>query len=233
MNDTIDNQSPDEEIELGSIVIDTGSDPTASVIWLHGLGADATDFEPLVPQLLLPANLPTRFILPDAPFRSITINGGYMMRGWYDIYEDISPEAPQDEDAILESVNIVNMLVEHELERGIPADRIVLAGFSQGGAVVLYAGLTATQQLGGILALSTYLPLMQHFEDNSEKQVPPIFMAHGEQDPVIPLEFAQRSKEKLAKLGAQIDWNTYQMPHSVHPEEVMAIREWLIERLSD
>lgn len=227
------NRRPDEEIELGSITVETGSHPTASVIWLHGLGADGSDFESIVPQLMLPAEQPVRFIFPDAPLRQVTINGGYMMRAWYDIYENISLDAEQDEEGIMESAKIISMLVNHEIERGIASHRIILAGFSQGGSIALYAGLKSEHHLGGIIALSTWLPLSDHFQGVVCKPapVPSIFMAHGEQDPVVPIQFAEASKEILKKLCTDIEWHTYPMAHSVNPPEILAIREWLIRRL--
>ncbi len=227
------NQEPDEEVELGSVMVETGPDPVASVIWLHGLGADGSDFESIVPQLMLPAERPVRFIFPDAPLRSVTVNGGYMMRAWYDIYENISFDAPQDEEGILESAQVVSMLVEHEIERGIDSRRIILAGFSQGGSVALYAGLKSEYHLGGVVALSTWLPLSDHFQDSSDGPVyvPSIFMAHGEMDPVVPVVFAEASKKQLRKLCPDVEWQTYPMVHSVCPAEILAIREWLIRRL--
>lgn len=232
-NSEIINQPPDEEIELGSITVETGPDPIASVIWLHGLGADGSDFESIVPQLMLPAQRPVRFIFPDAPLRPVTVNGGYMMRAWYDIYEAISFDAAQDEEGILESAKIVSMLVEHEMERGIDSRRIILAGFSQGGSIALYAGLKSEHQLGGVVALSTWLPLSDHFQGTARAaaHVPSIFMAHGEHDPVVPVSFAEASKEHLKKLCPDIEWQTYPVAHSVCPPEILAIREWLINRL--
>ena len=226
---------PDEEVELGSLVIETGDMPEASVIWLHGLGADGHDFEDIVPQLLLPASMPTRFIFPDAPIRAVTINGGYMMRAWYDIYEDISPDAEQDEAGIHSSAAMMNLLVEQEMRKGIASERIILAGFSQGGAVALYAGLTSDRPLGGIMAFSAYLPLHNQLDKSSVRSshVPSIFMAHGRYDNVIPLSYAEASLQHIRGLGVAVDWNVYDMEHNMSAEEIFAIREWLIDRLGN
>ena len=226
-------RAPDEEVELGSLVIETGESPTASVIWLHGLGADGRDFEDIVPQLLMPASIPTRFIFPDAPMRAVTINGGYMMRAWYDIYEDIAVGAEQDEEGIKATAGMVSLLVEQEMQRGIPSDRIVLAGFSQGGAIALYAGLTSMKPLAGVMALSAYLPLSDSLTTTSIniKNIPSIFMAHGKHDTVVPLAFAESSRQHLKDIGIPVDWNAYDMEHNMSAEEIFAIREWLIERL--
>lgn len=226
-------KQPDEEVVLGSLTIETGDMPEASVIWLHGLGADGHDFEDLVPQLLLPAAMPTRFIFPDAPVRAVTINGGYMMRAWYDIYEDISLDAEQDEEGILSASAMLNLMVEQEMQKGIASERIILAGFSQGGAVALYAGLTSELPLGGIMALSTYLPL--HYRVTPEsirpRNVPSVFMAHGRYDSVVPFSYGESSMRRVRELGVAVDWNTYDMEHNLCAEEIFAIREWLIERL--
>lgn len=226
-------KTPDEEVELGSLVIETGEIPEASVIWLHGLGADGHDFKDMVPQLLIPASMPIRFIFPDAPVRAVTINGGYMMRAWYDIYEDISPAAEQDEEGIKSSAGLLSLLVEQEMQRGIASDRIVLAGFSQGGAVALYAGLTSDRPLAGVLALSAYLPLGDQLNESNTRavNVPSVFMAHGEYDSVIPISYARDSWQKLKGLGLSVDWNVYPVEHNMSADEIFAIREWLIERL--
>lgn len=227
----MDTQIPDEEIELGSLVVETAENPQASVIWLHGLGADGHDFEAIVPQLLMPASIPIRFIFPDAPIRAVTINGGYMMRAWYDIYEEIAEDAQQDAEGIEASANMLHLMVEQEIARGIAPERIILAGFSQGGAIALYAGLHARQPLGGIMALSTYLPLADTITSTNSDYIPSVFMAHGSDDPVIPIEYAEWSKQRLKALGLCVDWNTYPMAHQVNADEMLAIREWLIERL--
>ena len=228
-------RTPDEEVELGSLIIETGEMPDASVIWLHGLGADGHDFEAIVPQLLLPASMPTRFIFPDAPVRAVTINGGYMMRAWYDIYEDITLEAEQDEVGITSSAAMLNLMVEQEMQRGIASERIILAGFSQGGAVALYAGLTSDRPLAGVMALSAYLPLHYRLEPELvyPVNIPSIFMAHGKWDNVVPYTYGEASMKRIGELGFTVDWNTYDMEHNVNAEEIFAIREWLISRLGD
>ena len=232
MNEDAQNRAVGETVELGSRVADTGPRPAACVIWLHGLGADGGDFASLPDELALPADTPTRFIFPDAPMRAITINGGAVMRGWYDIYDDISPDAPQDEEGMMASAHIVNELVEQELARGVAPARVLLGGFSQGGAVALYAGLTSRRAIGGVIALSTYLPLHSRFAQSPPQNTPPVFMAHGEYDPTIPLAYARLSHQRLKALGVAVEWRIYAIPHALCAEEVAAIREWLLARLS-
>jgi phospholipase/carboxylesterase len=225
---------PDESIELGTLSVTTGKNPDACVIWLHGLGADGHDFEPIVPQLLLPASLSIRFLFPDAPFRTVTINGGYMMRAWYDIYEDISAQAEQDRQGIIESAEIISLMIEQQIESGIDSQRIVLAGFSQGGAIALYTGLKLDQPLAGILALSSYLPLADELPcpvETVNKNIN-VFMGHGHQDPIVPFRYGYSTHEHLARCGPRIDWHEYDMQHSVCAQEILDIREWLIARLS-
>ncbi|MFQ5936180.1 MAG: alpha/beta hydrolase [Acidiferrobacterales bacterium] len=208
--------------------IATAPGATASVIWLHGLGADGHDFEPVVPALRLPNTLPVRFVFPHAPTRSVTINSGFVMRAWYDIVP-AAEGFSENPDHVRQAEEILRSLVERELSRGIPAARIVLAGFSQGGAIALHTGLRYPQRLAGIMALSAYLALAETLPD--ERHVInadiPIFMAHGEQDPLIPLSRAQRSRELLQGLGYEVDWHVYPMPHTVCAPEVEDIRVWL------
>lgn len=201
----------------------------ASVILLHGLGADGHDFESLVPELRLPASTAVRWVFPHAPVRPVTINGGYRMRAWYDIL-GLGRRAVQDEKGIRESAETARALVARERERGIAPDRIVLAGFSQGGAIALFAGLREAQRLGGILALSTYLPLANRLdaEAHPASAAVPIFMAHGTFDPVVPLALGEGSRELLASRGYDVDWRTYPMSHSVSAEEVADLRQWLL-----
>lgn len=227
-------REPDESIEMGSLTVVTGDNPDACVIWLHGLGADGHDFEGIVSQLMLPASLSVRFIFPDAPMRPVAINGGYMMRAWYDIFEDISEHAEQDEEGILESAKVISLLIEEQVEQGIDSSRIVLAGFSQGGAVALYTALNHPHPLAGVIALSAYLPLAHSFPDKQDykDRVPSVFMGHGTQDPVVPVSFGESSRKRLGDLGVSVDWNDYPMEHSVCDEELLAIREWLLERLA-
>jgi phospholipase/carboxylesterase len=208
--------------------IETGRNPTAAVIWLHGLGADGHDFEPIVPELRLPGTVPIRFIFPHAPHRPVTINNGYVMRAWYDI-RTAEFVRREDEAGIRESEQTVRGLIEREVARGIPAKRIVLAGFSQGGAIVLHVGLRYPERLAGIMALSTYLPLADLFpnEAHPANQTVPIFMAHGTEDPIIPIERGQMSADLLKSSGADVTWRTYEMGHSVCIEEIGEIAAWL------
>lgn len=216
---------------LPALVIEPPLPADASVIWLHGLGADGHDFEPIVPELGLGA-APIRFIFPHAPERPVTVNMGYVMRAWYDI---TSPDLSQgqDEAGTRKSEQQLRAWIEHERSRGIRPERIILAGFSQGGAIVLHTGLRYPERLGGIMALSTYLPLADSVAD--EKQAAnadvPIFMAHGSQDPIIPLAFAEQSRDTLTALGHAVEWHEYPMQHSVCMEEIGAIAGWLRGRL--
>jgi phospholipase/carboxylesterase len=221
---------------LPAEIVETSATPTASVIWLHGLGADGHDFVPIVqeilPRLSLPAQSGVRFIFPHAPKQAVTINGGYVMRAWYDV---ISPDLRQrqDRDGIIGSQHHVVRLLENEIANGIAADRIVLAGFSQGGAIALYTALRFPQPLAGVMALSTYLPLADTTEPerSAQNQPIPILMAHGEYDPVVPLQAGIESRDTLEKLGYNVAWHTYPMEHSVCGEEVEAISGWLSEVL--
>jgi phospholipase/carboxylesterase len=220
-----------DERLLPAVVIEPPLSATASVIWLHGLGADGHDFEPIVPELGL-GGAPIRFIFPHAPERPVTINMGYVMRAWYDITApDLSQG--QDEAGTRESEQQLRAWIEHEKARGILPERIILAGFSQGGAIVLHTGLRYPERLGGIMALSTYLPLADAVaeEKHAANARLPIFMAHGAQDPIIPLPLAEQSRETLRELGHTVEWHQYPMQHSVCMEEIGAIAEWLRERL--
>ena len=218
---------------LPCLAINPGDPPQASIIWLHGLGADGHDFEDIVPLLQSRMNLPTRFIFPHAPQRPITINGGYVMRAWYDIAAfDFSQG--EDAEGIHASAQQLDTLIQREIYNGIPAQRIVLAGFSQGGAIALHAGLRYPQRLAGILALSTYIPLAATLtpERNPANRGIPIFMAHGDEDAVIPLAHALASKQLLQELGYVVEWHGYHMPHSLCNEEVDDIAAWLARILA-
>ncbi len=210
------------------IEIETAPQPTASVIWLHGLGADGHDFVPIVPELRLPREPGIRFVFPHAPHRPVTINRGSVMRAWYDIAETEFGRR-EDEAGIRESEQAVRALIRRETERGVSSERIVLAGFSQGGAVVLHTGLRLPQRLAGIVALSTYLPLA----DTLEAEAHPanadvtIFMAHGTDDPIIPCSLGQQSADFLTRRGANLEWRTYEMEHSVCLDEIQDIAAWL------
>lgn len=210
------------------LIIEPEEKAGSSVIWLHGLGADAHDFEPIVPELGGELRSSVRFVFPFAPHRPVTINGGMVMRAWYDIRDtDLSRRA--DEGGVRESGEILSALVDAEIRNGITSDRIVLAGFSQGGAIALHAGLRYQRPIAGILALSGYLPLHDatRKEASEANRKVPIFMAHGSQDPIIPLSTSESSRDFLTALGYVVECHTYPMPHSVCAEEVRDIRDWL------
>jgi phospholipase/carboxylesterase len=214
-------------MKIEAVVLETGPDPAATVIWLHGLGADAHDFEPIVPELGLPDSKPVRFIFPNAPERPVTINNGMAMRAWYDILQ--MGGGAEDEASIRESQALVEALVTGEVNRGIPHNKIALAGFSQGGAVVLQTALRQPKPLAGVLALSTYLPLAPKLagERHAANRQLPIFMAHGDYDNMIDMGRALLSRDALQGLGYAVDWHTYPMAHSVCPEEVADISAFL------
>ena len=217
---------------LETIEIATGPAPSASVIWMHGLGADGHDFEPIVPELGLPGTLQVRFIFPNAPVRPVTLNMGMAMRAWYDIIE--IGGGREDGEGLRASQAAIEQLIAAEVARGIPASRIVLAGFSQGGAVAFQTGLRHPQRLAGIMALSTYLPLAGTVEDerSAANRDLPVFMAHGSVDPVISISRAQQSRKMLEALGYPLEWHEYPMPHSVCPQEITDISDWLVRTLT-
>ena len=218
---------------LATVEVETGPAPKGSVIWLHGLGADGHDFEPIVPELRLPPELPLRFVFPHAPVRPVTLNNGYPMRAWFDIVK-IGLNQPRDAAGMQASQASVEALIAREAERGIPASRIVLAGFSQGGALALYSGLQHPEKLAGIMALSTYLPLGEgmDFSIAPANALTPIFYGHGTQDPVVPLQLGEYTRNWLTGQGCMVSWHVYPMPHSVSAEELLHIRAWLISVLS-
>jgi phospholipase/carboxylesterase len=211
---------------LDAIEITTGDAPTLAVLWLHGLGADGHDFEPIVPELRL--GIPVRFVFPHAPVRPVTINGGMAMRAWYDIL-GFDRGAREDAAGIRASAAAVTALIDREIERGIPAERVVLAGFSQGGAVALHTALREPRPLAGVMALSTYLPLATTLatERSAANAGIPIFMAHGTSDPVLPMSLAESSRRALEALQYSVGWHSYSMQHSVCIEEIGAIAAWL------
>ncbi len=218
---------------LDCIERQTAPDPTHSIIWLHGLGADGNDFVPLVPQLVRADWPPLRFVFPHAPVRPITINNGMPMRAWYDIAGfDLSQR--QDEAGVRASIAQIAQLTDREIQRGVPSRRIVLAGFSQGGAIALAAGLRHAQPLAGIIALSTYLPIAEVIaaERHSANAQLPIFMAHGSFDPVVPPMLGEFSRELLRGFGHPLEWHTYPMAHQVCPQEIYDLADWLSERLA-
>jgi phospholipase/carboxylesterase len=206
------------------IEIETGKNPVASVIWLHGLGADGHDFEPIVPELRLAK--PVRFVFPHAPIRPVTINQGMRMRAWYDILQ--FGGGPEDEAGIRASQKLVEEMMANERDRN-PSGKVFLAGFSQGGAIVLQAALRQKAKLAGVLALSTYLPLHQtlNAEKTEESRQTPIFMAHGLYDDIIPISRAKLSREALEQHGYTVEWREYPMPHSVCPQEIADISQFL------
>jgi len=216
---------------LETIEIETGPRPQAAVIWLHGLGADGHDFEPIVPELRLPASKPVRFIFPNAPQRPVTINMGMRMPAWYDILQ--MGGGPEDEAGIRESQAAIEKLIAAQKQQGIPAGKIVLAGFSQGGAIVLQTALRHAERLAGVMALSTYLPLLGKLgkERQAINNDVPIYMAHGQYDPMIGMERAMASRDALLALGYPVEWRDYPMPHSVCPEEIGDIAKFLLRIL--
>lgn len=218
---------------MDAIVVETGPNPTWAVIWLHGLGADGSDFEPVVPELGLPDAPAVRFIFPHAPYQPVTCNGGYVMRAWYDIISLARDSRQIDEAGLLASRQRVRTLIAAEQARGIPAQRIILAGFSQGGAVAYLAGLTHPERLGGIVALSTYIPssCLLRAELVAAQLDLPIFAAHGDEDDVVALELGEAARDLLRELGAAPEWRSYPMPHSVCLEEIRDLGHWLSQRL--
>ncbi|HNR21904.1 MAG TPA: alpha/beta hydrolase-fold protein [Steroidobacteraceae bacterium] len=205
----------------------------ASVIWLHGLGADGHDFVPIVPELRLPPTVAVRFCFPHAPVRPVTLNGGLPMRAWYDIRE-LSTEGRQDEAGTRASAARVDQLVQREIDRGVAPARIVIAGFSQGGAVALHAALRYPARLGGVMALSTYLPLHASLEREASaaNRDLPILMCHGQYDPVLPIGLGEASRDALQRLGYPVEWKTYPMQHEVCRAEIDDISGWLAARLA-
>lgn len=211
----------------------TSKYPAWSIIWLHGLGADGNDFAPIVPELVRDGWPGIRFVFPHAPVRPVTINGGMAMRAWYDIV-GVEIDKRADEAGIRESMAELDALIGRERDRGIPLSRILLAGFSQGGAVVLAHALRMRLPIAGVAALSTYLPLgpANASELTEAAKAIPVFMAHGRQDPVVPLALGERSCQQLQALGLGVEFKTYPMPHSVCAEEIRDLGDWLSARFS-
>ena len=217
---------------LETIELETAAAPDAAVIWLHGLGADGHDFEPVVPELRLPGAARLRFVFPHAPVRPVTLNMGMPMRAWYDIYQ--LGGSREDGEGIRASQAQVERLIARERARGVAAQRIVLAGFSQGGAIALHTGLRHGERLAGVLALSTYLPLADTLaaERSDANGALPVFMAHGGYDDIIPVERARQSYAQLEALGYPVAWKEYPMPHAVCAPEIADIAAWLLTRLA-
>lgn len=221
--------------EITLLEVETGAQQSVAVIWLHGLGADGTDFEPIVSELGLPAFPGIRFVFPNAPHRPVTCNGGYVMRAWYDIIS-LAPDSREiDEAGLQESRKIVRALIEREEKRGIPSHRIFLAGFSQGGAVAYLSALTHPSPLAGVIALSTYIPSPHLITDElSEANLKiPLFIAHGTDDDVVSMGLGEQALEFLRLQGLFPEWHTYDMPHSVCEEEIADIGGWLNNRLAE
>ena len=218
---------------LETIEIETEPAPQAAIIWLHGLGADGHDFVPIVPELRLPSSLAVRFVFPHAPMRPVTINGGAVMRAWYDVVA-AGGDRREIEPGVRESQERIEALIAREKSRGVAASAIVLAGFSQGGAMALQTGLRHPERLAGIMALSCFLPLAETVaaEASAANRETPILMAHGTRDPLIPITRGHLARDLLARLGYRIAWNEYPMPHSVCGEEVADIASWLVTVLA-
>jgi phospholipase/carboxylesterase len=217
---------------LQTIEVETAAKPDAAVIWLHGLGADGHDFEPVVPELVRSEERAWRFVFPNAPVRPVTLNGGMPMRAWYDL-KGLNRQAAEDVDGFRETDAQIRQLIAKEEERGIAANRIVLAGFSQGGAVSLYTAPRFPEKLAGVMALSCYLPAESSFgaERLPANDATPIFMGHGQTDPVLPLALGVQSRNFLKALGYPVEWHEYPMPHSVCAAEIADIRRFLFRVL--
>ncbi|MDA8419984.1 MAG: alpha/beta hydrolase-fold protein [Pseudomonadota bacterium] len=223
----------DVEWPQPSIEIETAPRPDASVIWLHGLGADGNDLAAIVPELSLSRSLAVRFVFPDAPYRPVTVNGGQVMRAWYDI-EMTDTGFNQKLSHIRESEAFLRGLIDAQIARGVPVERVVLAGFSQGGAIALVTGLHFPKRLAGIMALSAPVPLagsLMGQADPANSQIP-IFMAHGNFDGIIPFPTAQAARNLLAGGGAQIEWHEYPMEHTICAAEIKDMSSWLAARFT-
>lgn len=221
-----------EDLRDGGVVLETGENPAVTVIWLHGLGADGHDFEPIVAQMALPKEPSIRFIFPNAPVRPVTINGGMRMRSWYDI-APAKEGFSTDEQELRESSSYLESLIKMTLDASDAPDRLFLAGFSQGGAVALHTALRTRYLLSGVIALSTYLPLPEKVEAEMSRQQSPVevFMAHGTEDPVINIQWAIHSRDILESLGVTMDWREYHMEHTVCLEETIDLSSWLHHRI--
>jgi len=217
---------------LETVELSTGENPSAAVIWLHGLGADGHDFEPVVPLLPWPGAPAMRFVFPHAPVRPVTINAGMRMRAWYDV-RSFSSERDQDEAGIVQSIGRVAALIRREQDRGIAANRLVVAGFSQGGAIAIQLALRYPDRLAGLIALSCYLLNAQSLEAEASpaNRGLPVYMAHGKMDPVVPFSWGETAAHKLHLLGHPLEWHEYPIGHSVSPEEIGHVSAWLRRRL--
>ncbi len=218
---------------LETVELQTQDSVQYSIIWMHGLGADANDFVPIVPELKFPDGVGVRFIFPNAPVRPITINNGMAMRGWFDILSLARIEREEDEQGLYESKEHIEALIKRENERGIPSERIFLAGFSQGCAMTLLTGVRYPEKLAGLIGLSGYLPLYQRTAEEASvaNKDTPIFLVHGNFDPVIPIQIAHTSHQKLVELGYQVEWRQYPMAHQVCAEEVADLNQFIIANM--
>ncbi|MGO9412565.1 MAG: alpha/beta hydrolase [Spirochaetia bacterium] len=218
--------------EKDAVIITPRGRAEAAVILMHGLGADGHDFESLVPELRMPASPSLRWIFPHAPVRPVTINGGVSMRAWYDIMA-IDQNAPEDEAGIRESARLIGTFIQRELDQGIPAGKIILAGFSQGGAMALFTALRWPERLGGLIAMSCYLPLPATLSEEASpaNSALPVFMAHGTFDPVVPFGLGEAARDALLQRGHEVAWHTYQMQHGVSQQEITDVREWILRIL--
>ena len=217
---------------LETVEVEPETAADAAVVLMHGLGADGHDFESIVPELRLAPERAVRWVFPHAPVRPVTINGGARMRAWYDV-AGFDRDAGEDEPGIRESAQAIRALVEREKQRGVRAERIVLAGFSQGGAMALHTALREPERLAGVIALSAYLPLADRLERERHpaNAAVPMFMAHGTWDNVVPLALAERTRDGLLGHGYEVEWHAYPIPHSVCAEELDALRDWLLRVL--
>lgn len=209
-----------------TVEVTTGENPVGSIVWLHGLGADGHDFEPIVPQIQLPEGAALRFVFPHAPVRPVTINGGKSMRAWYDI-RSLDTQGRADVAGVQESSAMLEGLIAREIERGIDAGKIVLAGFSQGGAIAIHTALQTEHKVGGLMALSTYMAIPDAADNAPCRKDLPIFMAHGSYDPVLPMHLGRASADKLLESGYSVEWHEYPMEHAVCPQEIADISVWL------
>jgi len=219
------------KLPLDCIVREPKGEANACVIWLHGLGADGGDFADIVPQLKLPETVSARFIFPHAPIRPVSVNGGLPCRAWYDIY-DLTSLQREDKAGIRLAEQTVHQLISSQVAQGIPYHRIILVGFSQGGAVVLYTALRHPEKLAGVVGLSSYLPLVSEFTKQNMPETCPVFLAHGQQDPVLPILLGKRSKETIEQLGYDVTWHEYAMEHQVCMQEIHALSHWLTRVLA-
>ena len=219
-------QPPIETVELQTGPDD--QDPVATVIWLHGLGSDGNDFVPIIEEFKMSDGV--RFVFPHAPIRPITLNYGYMMRGWYDL-ASLEMTDQQDVAGIQNSMDVLVNLVDREIQAGIAPEKIIIAGFSQGGAIALHTGLRINQPIAGVIGLSTYLPLADTLDAEKSQYRPPILMAHGTQDDIVRFDYGKTSKDLLVEKGYSVDWFEYPMPHTVCKEEVDEVAYWLKKQL--